>query len=79
MSFRSDISLSADAEHEQTQCSRSANAQYVIKAKEFKPVPTSQCVTCHNQDALASKTDRLNFISKMKNPKTGEVKRAQGF
>ena len=33
-----------------------------------------QCQTCHNQDQLAQKTDRLNYISRMKNPKTGEVK-----
>ncbi|WP_290164465.1 cytochrome c3 family protein [uncultured Parasutterella sp.] len=40
----------------------------------FAPVPTAQCVTCHNQDQLAKSTERLNYTSRMKNPKTGEVK-----
>lgn len=41
---------------------------------KFEPVETKQCQQCHKPDALAQKTDALNFISKMKNPKTGEIK-----
>ncbi len=40
----------------------------------FKPAPVSKCIVCHKQDELAKKTERLNFISKMKNQKTGEIK-----
>lgn len=54
--------------------SRGVQCTVCHQGNEFKPVPTSQCIVCHNQDALAGKTDRLNFISKMRNPKTGEVK-----
>lgn len=41
---------------------------------KFEPVPAEQCATCHNADQLAKKTERLNYVSKMKNPKTSEVK-----
>lgn len=35
----------------------------------------STCLTCHGPaEALAKKTEHLNFMSKMKNAKTGEVK-----
>lgn len=40
----------------------------------FKPASASKCIVCHKQDSLAKKTERLNFISKMKNQKTGEIK-----
>lgn len=44
------------------------------KTSAFKPVPREVCVTCHKADALAAGTDRLNFKSRLKNPKTGEIK-----
>ncbi|WP_282197495.1 cytochrome c3 family protein [Turicimonas muris] len=67
-------SVSAQMSSMSKHSARGVQCTVCHQGTEFKPVPTSQCVTCHNQDALASKTDRLNFISKMKNPKTGEVK-----
>ena len=53
---------------------RGVNCTQCHTTGKFEPVETKQCQTCHNQDQLAQKTDRLNYISRMKNPKTGEVK-----
>ena len=41
---------------------------------KFAPVPTAQCVTCHNQDQLAKSTERLNYTSRMKKPNPSEFK-----
>lgn len=41
---------------------------------KFEPPKTENCLACHPREALVKKTDRLNFVSRMKNPKTGEVK-----
>ena len=40
----------------------------------YGPVADTTCRKCHDTDKLAQKTARLNFESKMKNAKTGEVK-----
>ena len=53
---------------------RGVNCTQCHTTGKFEPVEAKQCQTCHNQDQLAQKTDRLNYISRMKNPKTGEVK-----
>ena len=49
---------------------RGVNCTQCHTTGKFEPVETKQCQTCHNQDQLAQKTDRLNYISRMKNPKT---------
>lgn len=41
---------------------------------KFEPVDAAQCRTCHKTEELAKKTEKLNYISKMKNPKTGAIK-----
>lgn len=42
---------------------------------KFAPAATQKCLACHKSDELVKKTDRLNYVSEMKNPKTGEIKK----
>ena len=43
---------------------RGVNCTQCHTTGKFEPVETKQCQTCHNQDQLAQKTDRLNYISR---------------
>ena len=53
---------------------RGVNCTQCHTTGKFEPVETKQCQTCHNQDQLAQKTDRLNYISRMKNPRPAKSK-----
>lgn len=53
---------------------RGVTCQSCHTTGKFEPAKTQNCLACHPREQLVQKTDRLNFVSRMKNPKTGEIK-----